>query len=236
MIENNSAKPEELIIFSNNGAETLYLTENDKPFPPDYYKRRNLHCDSSGDENISVDNDNTALEDDNNFTQESKYEYKNDLRFWYPPKNRYYPFRLFIKDIEIENGKITFFFEDDEPPLIIESSFLIGTFRTGSEVSSPDKYESFWGKKSILQHHFKHVYPDDTSCYWKNETASYYTNIISESLHDGVTSFTITDNDEFEEEWEYLTLPDGVYNRDGVKLAEDDFDFERRYTNQRKQE
>ena len=201
MLENNCSNKEEIILLTPNGAKTLYLTENDKPFPPKDYK-------GEGD---------------------CRYEYKNVLRFWWPPKNRYYPYRLFIKDIEIENGKITFFFENDEPPLIIESRFLMSTFRTGSEVSSPDKYESFWGKKSILKHHFKHVYPTDESYHWKNEVDSYYTNIITESLHDGVTSFTICYDEEFEDEWEYLELPDGVYNRDGVKLAENGADFDKRY-------
>ena len=226
---------------------------NDRAFPPEFYIKDYklvMKCFSAADayfkddeaqpENgVSSENKDDPFDgiDDlfngiDDSSKEIKYEHRNDLRFHYLDKDRYSYYRLFVKDIGIENGKITFFFEDDAPPLIIEDRFLMSTFRTDSEVSFPDKYESFWGKKSILKHHFKNVYPCNTSYFWQNEDASYYTTIITECLHDGVTSFTICEDDMldiFGKEIEFITFPDGVYNMDGVKVAENDDDFDERY-------
>lgn len=169
-----------------------YLTENDRPFPPKDYK-------GEGD---------------------NRYEYRNDLLLYQPTEGRFWPFRHFITDIKVTEGKIIFYLEDEET-LTFEDRFLINNFRTDSEGSVHDKYESFLGKKSILKHHFNVVFQDSILAYnWPNKVDSYYTYDLTECIHDGVTSFIIRDYGECEDYFEYIQFPDGVYNRDGVKIKD----------------
>lgn len=231
---------EQSISDSTKSYQAVYLYDNIKPFPPDYYVREeNLlksfcHNLLSQEDNVTPEctdiplEENVSSEDDfidglDLFIQfrdaDIKYEYRNDIRFFYPCDNRYSLERLFINDVEIKNGKITFIL-DDGTPLIVEDRFLMNTFRTDNEESFPNTYKSFFGKKSILKHHFKHVYPTNYSYYWSNEVASYETNDIIECIHDGVTSFIIIDHGIYEDDFTSITFPDGVYDLDGVKIAD----------------
>lgn len=179
MIENknNNANGEQLILFSNNGSETLYLTENDKPFPPEDYK-------GEGD---------------------SRYEYRNDVLIYDNCKGRYYPFRLFLNGIKVTEGKITFFVEDDEE-ITIEDMKLLHDICADDENPSPNKYESFWGKESILKHHATSVcWFKSNNHRWFNNPDIYGLNLISECIHDGVTSFIIHNYGEFEDDFEVCT-------------------------------
>lgn len=237
MLENktNCINTKEFMYFDPNRMDTLHLTDNDRPLPPDYYERIEfsnepieLFYDLLNGKNTSVNNDNISFEADNNCATESEYEYKNDLCFYLTSKKDFSPYRLFITDIEVTNGKITFFVEDG-PPIIIEDKFLMNTFRTDNEKSCPNTYNSFFGKKSILKHHFKHVYPFDCSYYWSNEVESCYANIITEVIHDGVTTFIIDDFGDSEADLEHIGFPDGIYTMDGIKIAENWRDFRKRY-------
>jgi len=179
MIENkkNNASVEQLIPFSNNESETLYLTENDKPFPPKDYKGK-------GD---------------------SRYEYRNDVLLYDSCKQRYAPFRLFLNDIKVTEGKITFFVEDSKT-ITIEDGKLLHDICADDENPPPNKYESFWGKKSILKHHATSVYWCRSDNHqWFDDPDTYGLNCVSEFIHDGVTSFIIDDYGEFEDDFEVCT-------------------------------
>jgi len=224
----NCTNSKKFMYFDPNRMDTLHLTDNDRPFPPDYYERIKFAHALLNGKNTSVNHDNISFEADNNCAQESEYEYKNDLCFFLTSTKEFSPYRLFITDIEVTNGKITFFVEDG-PPIIIEDKFLMNTFRTDNEGSCPNTYKSFLGKESILKHHFKHVYPINCFFYWSNEVESCYANIITEVIHDGVTTFIINDFGDSEADLEHIGFPDGIYTMDGIKVAENWRDFDTRY-------
>ena len=183
----------ELLCLSDIGVEALPLPDNERPFPPEYYARRFGYKGAA--------------------TKEGTYEYRNDLLFYSHTENKFRPYRLFIKDIKVTTGQITFIVENGDP-IIVKDWCLNNNIRADDETYLSNEYESFWGKKSILKHHSASLLCLKGSYGWLNEVDVYSAKILTECIHDGVTSFIIHDFGEFEDGFEiadYLKKVDTIY-------------------------
>ena len=152
-----------------------------------------------------------------NYTCEGNcgYKYSNDLLMFCTQKNIFFPFRRFVSDIAVKNGQVTFYLEDAEP-FCIKNRFLTENFCDDTKGPVP-----ILGRDSVLKHYFKDVHTTDCSRYWPNEVASYTANNITECIHDGVTSFIFHYNGKGDDTPTYFVFPDGAYDLDGVRLADD---------------
>ena len=178
MIENKTNCTNETELLCSPPCEScpLYLIDNDMPFPPKDYK-------GEGD---------------------CRYEYRNDVLLYDACKGRYDPVRLFLSDVKVTEGKITLFVEDSGT-ITIENRNLLHDVCTDDENPSPHKYESFWGKESILKHHATSVsWCKFQNHRWFGEVEKYDLNIISECIHDGVTTFIIWEYGQFEDDFEVV--------------------------------
>ena len=184
MLENGKKNPNvvDFILFNDSGAQKLHLTENDRPFPPTHHSHITIYSD------------------------EEKYEYKNDILIRWMTEEKFCPYRLFYKDIEVTKGKIKFLLDNGDS-LIVESKII------NRNISEDNKYDSFYGKKSILEHHCSLVRSDNTNYGWINEVTSYHVPFdLSECVHDGVTSFILRDYGIYQGDFESIIFEDVKYD------------------------
>ena len=166
----------ELLCLSDIGVEALPLPDNERPFPPEYYARRFGYKGA--------------------VTKEGSYEYRNDLIFYSHTENKFLPYRLFLTDIKVTEEKITFFVENGDP-IVVEDLNLYGN-PTDKELGLSNDYKSFLGKESILKQNATTLLCLKGNYGWLNEVDVYSSKLITECIHDGVTTFIIHDFGEFE--------------------------------------
>ena len=123
---------------------------------------------------------------------EYEYEYYNDVIVYSAYEQRFLKIRLPLEGIEVTKGKITFFISDGSS-FYIEDDSIKHNIYPEDENSIIDNYKLFFGKKSILANHCGVDCCNSFLAYWTNTGETYDVGPITECIHDGVTSFIITD-------------------------------------------
>jgi len=123
---------------------------------------------------------------------EYEYEYYNDVIVYSAFEQRFLNIRLPLEGIEVTKGKITFFISDGSSFFIEDDSIIHNIYPDG-EKPITDSYKSFFGKKSILANHCDVDCCNSFLARWTNTGETYDVGPITECIHDGVTSFIVTD-------------------------------------------
>lgn len=155
------------------------ICDEDYPFPP-----------------ILEDEDTyIPFDEDDDYTKQyiRNYVYMNDVIVYSNIEQRFLPVRLSLDNVVVTKGKITFLVEGGTS-FYIEDESIIYNICPDIEKTLSNKYESFLGNESILKEHFDNVtFRNDMSYGWPKEVDSYRTKYITECIHDGVTTFIVTD-------------------------------------------
>ena len=127
------------------------------------------------------------------------HKVQNELTVFRHTKKKLHTYKHFITNVQVTEGKITFFVEDGSP-IIFENKNLVRDVCTDGEPPSPNKYNSFWGKKSILEHHSSQIW-NMATCYGAIGDDSSLC-FLSELLYDEVTHFILEDYEQSKESLE----------------------------------
>lgn len=148
--------------------ELLHITDKNKPFQPKKYKAEDRHTHGN----------------------------KNELIVFRHTKKHIYIYKAFVTNVQVIQGQIIFFL-DNGHQITYENKNLVNDICSIIELPSAEKYNSFWGRKSILKHHSSKIV-NTPPCYGAiaDDSSLYY---LSELLYNGGTSFILEDFNECKE-------------------------------------
>ncbi len=122
-----------------------------------------------------------------------EYEYKSDVIFISEYEGYIHPARFFLKNVIFTNGKMKFICENGATFYIEDDKIIRNICDVPSENLS-NYLEQFEGKKSILENHFTDIeFCNDLQYGWLNEVNTYISRYVNECIHDGVTTFIVTE-------------------------------------------
>jgi len=124
------------------------------------------------------------------------YDYTNAVIIYSPELGDHnFPTRLPLKDIAVTKGELKFFLEDGRS-FCIRDKAIVRNIHPDKKNSSTNKYKSYMGNKSVLNHHSNSVVSLNGFTFGLSEKIdSYSTNgNIIECIHDNVTTFIIMGN------------------------------------------
>jgi len=157
------------------------------------YKKRNNHTKGTNfmnNNNLSKNNKKTYQSKNYKDADYHTPEGKNTLIIFRHTEKKLCHSEASVTNVQVTEGKITFFIENGSP-IIFENKNLVRDVCTDDEPPSPNKYDSFWGKKSILEHHSSQIW-NMATCYGAIADDSSLC-FLSELLYDGVTHFILED-------------------------------------------
>ena len=138
----------------------------------------------------SIDKNNPVLTNNYDVIGNHTTEFKNELIVFHHTEKGLYTYKSLVTNIQVTKGELTFFLENGQQ-ITYENSNLVHDVCTDGEPPSPNKYASFWGKKSILEHHSSEICHIAT-CYGAvGDKSSLY--FLSEVLYDEGTYFFLED-------------------------------------------